>query len=109
MRSKLRNILLLAIDSLLLLAIVVVIPFAWILRDGLGPDSVSTTGFAALSRTFTTFYTGPAILLLTALDLLIRTRTNDSTVSRKAFIIPAIIILILMALGALSFRLASGH
>jgi len=109
MKSKLRNILLVAVDSLLLFAVVAVLPFAWILRDGLGPDSVRTTGLAALSRTFTTFYTGPAILLLTSLDLLIRSRTNNSIVSRKAFIIPVIIILILMALGAVSFRLASGH
>ncbi len=109
-KSTLRFLLLVLVDSLLLFAIIAVLPFAWIFRDGLGPDSVPTTGLGALSRIFMTFYVGPAILLLASLDLLIRSRSRpqDSVFSRKAFIIPVIIILILAALGTVSFRFVSG-
>ena len=82
MKSKLRSTLLVVVDSFLLCAVVAVLPFAWIVRDGLGPDSVSSMGLAALSRIFMTFYVGPAILLLAALDLLIRCR-GLTTVNRK--------------------------
>lgn len=109
MESKLRNVLLVAVDSFLLFAIVAVLPFAWMLRDGMGPDSVSTTGLAALSRTFMTFYVGPAILLLASFDLLLRRRTHDSIVSGKAYIVPVVIMLILVALGAVAFHLPAGH
>ena len=110
MKSRLRDILLIGVDSLLLLAIVAVLPFAWILRDGLGPDSTSTTGLPALSRAFMTFYVGPAIMLLASLDLLLRSRSRpqDSAMPGKLFVVPAAIILALMALGAASFRLVSG-
>jgi len=111
METKLRYVLLMTVDSLLFFAIFTVLPFAWILRDGLGPDSVSSAGLAAISRTFMTFYVGPAILLLVSADVLIRGRggADNSLVSRKAFIIPVILILILTAVGAVAFRLASGH
>lgn len=109
MKSKRYSILLAVVDGFLLFAVVVVLPFAWILRDGLGPDSVSTTGLAALPRIFMTFHVGPAILLLVSLDLLIRSRIHSPVASRKAFIIPVVIILIIMALGAVSFRLVSKH
>lgn len=109
MSSRLRNILLTGVDSLLIFAVAAVLPFAWIVKDGLGPDSVSTTGWAALSRTFMTFYVGPAILLLAALDLLLRRRSDakGSLVSRSLFVVPAIIVLTLIALGTVSFRLVS--
>jgi hypothetical protein len=111
MKSKLRDILLVAVDSFLLFAIVAVLPFAWMLRDGLGPDSVSTSGLAALSRTFMTLYVGPAILLLASFDLLIRSRSrrHNSIFLRKTSIILVIIMLMLIALGAVSFRLVSGR
>ena len=111
METKLRNILLTLVDSCLIFAVFVVLPFAWILKDGLGPDSVSTTGLDGLWRTFMTFYVGPAIMLLLSADLLIRSRGRaaGALVSRKAFIIPAVIVLMLAAVGAIAFRLASGH
>ena len=109
MKSKVRSLLLVLVDSFLVCAMVAVLPFAWMLRDGLGPDSVPTAGFTALARTFTTFHVGPAILLLTSLDLLIRSRTQTSVFSRRAFIVPVVIILALAALGIASFRWMSGH
>ncbi len=111
MKIKLRNILLVVVDSHLIFAIICVLPFAWILRDGLGPDSVRTSGLTAVKRTFMTFYTGPAILLLVSFDLMLRSRRDPegSIVSRKQFIFPVIVTLILIALGALSFRLLSGN
>ena len=41
-------------------------PFAWILRDGLGPDSVETHGSEAVVRALRTFYWGPILLALGA-------------------------------------------
>ena len=37
-------------------------PFAWILRDGLGPDSTDSAGVETIIRTFWTFYWGPATI-----------------------------------------------
>ena len=50
------------LDTLLGLLVVFAIPFAWIIRDGLGPDSIETAGVAAISQTFWTFYIGPLVL-----------------------------------------------
>ena len=60
------------LEVLIVFAVLCVFPFAWILRDGLGPDSVSTTGLTALSKAFMSFYIGPVIVVLVALDLAIR-------------------------------------
>jgi hypothetical protein len=43
--------------------------FAWILRDGLGPDAVTTAGESAFARTFWTFYWGPVCLALLVVDV----------------------------------------
>lgn len=43
--------------------------FAWILRDGLGPDSVESEGLEAVGRMFWTFWWGPSGLLLAGLWL----------------------------------------
>lgn len=52
----------------LLLTWMLLAPMAWLLRDGLGPDSVTSTGFEAIWRAFMTFYWGPiaGILFLLA-------------------------------------------
>lgn len=57
------------VDGLLLAALFILAPFAWILRDGLGPDSVPSTGWAAFGRWFSTFGTGYVLvgLLLAAI------------------------------------------
>jgi len=54
-------------DSLLVLAIITLLPFAWLMRDGLGPDATSSSGIEALSRCFMTFYAGPILVGLVAL------------------------------------------
>ncbi|MFT7676315.1 MAG: hypothetical protein ACI8QC_000285 [Planctomycetota bacterium] len=41
-------------------------PCAWILRDGLGPDSVESKGWHALEQFYWTFYWGPVALSLAA-------------------------------------------
>ncbi len=38
--------------------------FAWAMRDGLGPDSVESHGWGAVSRLFWTFYWGPVLVAL---------------------------------------------
>ena len=49
--------------------------FSWILRDGLGPDSVDSSGWAAFERFFWTWSWGPiAIGLVTVAALMRRSR-----------------------------------
>ena len=43
--------------------LVTISPFAWILRDGLGPDSKTSVGWAAFNHMFWCFNLGPATLL----------------------------------------------
>ena len=42
--DEMRFMLLALVDLILGLLIICVLPFAWILMDGIGPDSVATTG-----------------------------------------------------------------
>ena len=62
--------------AIFLFALVFIGPFAWILRDGLGPASVDRKGVEAMARTFWTFYWGPvtltAILISTVAALMRR-------------------------------------
>ena len=51
---------------------VLFIPFAWILRDGLGPDTAESSGFNAVYRCFMTFYLGPILIGLLALSFWVR-------------------------------------
>ncbi len=44
MNPSLRNALLILVDVILGFLVICVLPFAWILRDGLGPDSVGSIG-----------------------------------------------------------------
>ncbi len=89
--------LLILVDALLLLGLLCVAPFAWILRDGLGPDSVQSTGLAAAGKAFMTFYTGPVILVLAAVRLLlgasIRYKQPDKRKRGAASRLAAVVIL----------------
>lgn len=66
-----RDFLILSIPSFLqfciLLWVVAIGPFCWIMRDGLGPDSVESHGAHAVVRFLGTFYWGPVLLVLLAL------------------------------------------
>ncbi len=53
----------------LLISVVCFLPIAWIIRDGLGPSSVESTGYEAILRCFKTFYIGPILILLGVLKL----------------------------------------
>ena len=59
------------VDGLLLCALFC-LPFAWILRDGLGPDSVSSSGLKALKHFATCLYIVPGTLTLAGLSLALR-------------------------------------
>lgn len=48
------------------------LPFAWILRDGLGPDSVTSSGVEALKRFATCLYIVPGTLALAGTSLALR-------------------------------------
>lgn len=52
------------ICTLVALDLFIVVPFAWMLRDGLGPDSTTSTGLQAVWRCSITFYSGPILILL---------------------------------------------
>ena len=52
--------------------IIGLVPFAWILRDGLGPDSRTSSGLEAISQCLKTFYSGPILIGLVALSILCR-------------------------------------
>ena len=45
-------------------------PFAWILRDGMGPSAKDSEGFLALKNAFFTFYWGPNILIALSVNFL---------------------------------------
>ena len=60
------------VDAMLVFAVIALAPFAWLMRDGLGPDAVESSGTQALSRCFMTFYSGPILIGLIALALLFR-------------------------------------
>jgi hypothetical protein len=63
------------VSGVLLLA-----PFAWILRDGLGPGSDASSGLAAIAKSLWTFYWGPIAAALTALALILRRVTRTTLV-----------------------------
>lgn len=53
-------------------------PIAWIMRDGMGPDSVTSEGLAAIQRALFTFYYGPIALALLLANLLVQRRIKDT-------------------------------
>lgn len=55
--------------ALFLSVLLFVLPFAWILRDGLGPDSVDSSGLEAILRCLRTLHVGTALGLLALLTL----------------------------------------
>ena len=55
---------------LFFLFLVLGLPFAWLMRDGLGPDSSPSTGWEAAVRTLDTFYIGPALAVLAVLSII---------------------------------------
>jgi len=52
------------LNALLVFAIIALLPFAWLMRDGLGPDATTSSGIQAMSRCFMTFYSGPILVVL---------------------------------------------
>ena len=60
------------IDGVLFFVIIVLVPFAWILRDGLGPESITSTGINAITQTFFTFYSGYILIGLILLSIACR-------------------------------------
>ena len=56
--------------GLLFFTVIGLLPFAWILRDGLGPDATTSGGMQAVSRFCMTFYSGPILLVLIVLAII---------------------------------------
>jgi hypothetical protein len=70
MRSGLKG----AVWGLLVFWVLGAGPLCWLLRDGLGPDSLDSTGWRTVARFLTTFYWGPVALALLAIGVLARKR-----------------------------------
>ncbi len=73
-RSQLRLTLVLASLSIcigLLIVSFILSPFAWILRDGLSPSAVESSGLNAARRMFWCFYWGPVTLTITFVVVLL--------------------------------------
>ncbi|MBC8406279.1 MAG: hypothetical protein H8E15_13725 [Planctomycetes bacterium] len=64
------------LQSLLLFSLLAGLPFAWILRDGLGSDAQESQGWQAIWRTFMNFFIGPTLMLLGGIYALLRRRQN---------------------------------
>ena len=62
------------LDSILLVWALAVGPLCWLLRDGLGPDSIDSHGTHAVARFLLTFYWGPTLVVLVALRLILQRR-----------------------------------
>ena len=61
-----------AIINGLLVSILCFLPIAWIVRDGLGPNSVESSGLEAILRCLKIFYVGPVLGLLGLLKFGVR-------------------------------------
>ena len=68
MKSKISNFTEVMLNGLLI-SVLCLLPIAWIIRDGLGPSSVESTGYEAIIRYFKTFYIGPILILLGVLKV----------------------------------------
>ena len=100
--DEMRFMLLALVDLILGLLIICILPFAWILKDGIGPDSVTTTGLEAVWKCLMSFYVGPAILLFGFLDQLLRIGVPaDKARSKKASIILWLVATTLLSLFSL--------
>lgn len=79
-------------------------PLAWILRDGLGPDSgPPSTGLTAIQRTCITLGWGPTLLALALANLLhakFATTLLTTTTRTTGLLIAASLILILLGWAA---------
>ena len=111
MKTTAARVTLVVIDALLLIALVGLAPFAWILRDGLGPDAVASDGIKALVRASMAFYTGPAILLLGGLRCLVHhiiRKEGNRVVGRGSPFRTVGVVLLVGALSALFIGLIYG-
>ena len=61
MRRQLALIAFYLLAALFFFLLCVGAPFAWLLRDGLGPDSTTSSNWDAVVRCLKTFYIGPAL------------------------------------------------
>ncbi|WP_148597154.1 hypothetical protein [Aquisphaera giovannonii] len=59
-----------SLETLLMVWAVVIGPFAWLLRDGLGPGATDSGGWQSVGRFLMTFYWGPILLALAGLRFL---------------------------------------
>ena len=79
-------------------------PFAWILRDGLGPDAVESQGWEALRRSFTFMGWGPILLALLLAHWLCKTRAPRPETGWPKLWVAIGGVLVLASAGALFFN-----
>jgi len=79
-------------------------PFAWILRDGLGSDSVESHGWEALWRAFNFMGWGPVLLALLTANWLCRSRAPRPEAGWRNLWVVIGSILVLASAGAVFFN-----
>jgi hypothetical protein len=72
-------------------------PLAWIMRDGMGPDSVTSEGLKAVQRAFTTFNYGPIAIALLLANLLVQRRIKGTDKGSLSFAMIGIFTVIILA------------
>ena len=70
--------------GLLIFWLICVGPFAWILKDGLGPSSVESSGIDVIWRFWRVFYWGPILMFLGGLVLFLELRTDQNGDSQRS-------------------------
>lgn len=79
-------------------------PFAWILRDGLGPDAVDSRGWEALRRSFNCMGWGPILLGLLLVNWLCKSRVARTETRWANLWVVIGSALVLASAGALFFE-----
>jgi hypothetical protein len=79
MRESLQTL----VDALLVIALIALVPFAWLMRDGLGPNAVASSGLHAMVRCFVTFYSGPVVIALAVMSVVCRCARKKKQVDTK--------------------------
>ena len=70
-----------SISFSLLIAWIALTPLIWLLKDGLGPNAINSSGLLAVKRTFMTFYWGPIVILLITVNYIANKINNKSNVN----------------------------
>lgn len=78
-------------------------PLVWIMRDGMGPDSVTSEGLEAVQRAFTAFNYGPIAIALLLANLLVQRRIRGTDKGSLSFAMIGIFTVIILSAASSVF------